>query len=130
VFAALVPGGFRTCFVAWVQEIAASVVGEVIAVDGKALCHALDQARRKFPMYMVSAWASAQHLTLGQVKTDDKSNEIEAIPRLLAILDIVGSIITIDAAGCQTAIAKQIIAQRADYVLSLKENQARCSAQP
>ena len=97
--------------------------GEVIAIDGKCLRRSIDKASNKAAIYMVSAWAQQNNLVLGQQKVADKSNEITAIPKLLTQLDIAGSVITMDAMGCQTKIAKQIIEKKADYVLSLKGNQ-------
>jgi Transposase DDE domain len=95
--------------------------GQVIAIDGKTLRGSYD--RNKAAIQMVSAWAQANRVVLGQVKTDAKSNEIRAIPHLLKFLDIQGCIVTIDAMGCQKAIAEQIIAAKGDYVLALKGNQ-------
>ena len=95
----------------------------MIAVDGKTLRHTFDTAADKAAIHMVSAWATAQGLCLGQVKTDAKSNEITAIPKLLDVLALTGRIVTIDAMGCQTAIAHAIHAKGGDYVLSLKGNQ-------
>ncbi len=95
---------------------------EIIALDGKCLRRSIDKASNKAAIYMVSAWSQQNSLVLGQVKVDDKSNEITAIPELLTHLDIAGAVITIDAMGCQKKIAEQIIQQKADYVLSLKGN--------
>jgi predicted transposase YbfD/YdcC len=106
-----------------VSDLAQVSEGEVIAIDGKCLRGSIDRASNKAAIYMVSAWAQKNHLVLGQQKVDDKSNEITAIPKLLLQLDIAGAVVTIDAMGCQTKIAKQIINQKADYVLSLKGNQ-------
>ncbi len=97
--------------------------GEVIAIDGKCLRRSIDKASKKAAIYMVSAWAQQNNLVLGQVKVDDKSNEITAIPKLLSRLDIAGAVITIDAMGCQKKIAEQIKRQGGDYVFSLKGNQ-------
>ncbi|MCP4456786.1 MAG: ISAs1 family transposase, partial [Cytophagales bacterium] len=97
--------------------------GQIVAIDGKMLRRSHDKKLGKRAIYMVSAWATANQLVLGQVKVDVKSNEITAIPRLLDMLEISGCIVTIDAMGCQTEIAKKIIKQKADYVLALKENQ-------
>jgi predicted transposase YbfD/YdcC len=95
----------------------------VIAIDGKCLRRSLDKASKKAAIHMVSAWAQQNSLVLGQVKVDDKSNEITAIPKLLSRLDIAGAVVTIDAMGCQKKIAKQIKQQGGDYVFSLKGNQ-------
>lgn len=122
VFSAIAPEHFLDCFVQWVQGICTALAGEVVAIDGKALRHALDQGAT-IP-YIVSAWASENGLVLGQVKVDDKSNEITAIPELLDALAIKGCIVTIDAMGCQKEIAAQIADKQADYVLALKGNHA------
>jgi predicted transposase YbfD/YdcC len=114
---------FSRCFSRWVSDIAQLSKGEVIAIDGKCLRGSIDRASNKAAIYMVSAWAQQNHLVLGQQKVDDKSNEITAIPKLLTQLDIAGAVVTIDAMGCQTKIAKQTVEQKADYVLSLKGNQ-------
>ena len=94
-----------------------------IAIDGKALRHSFKRGAGLGMLHAVSAWATEQHLILGQVMTDTKSNEIKAIPKLLELLDLHGALVTIDAMGCQKAIAKQIIQQGGDYVLTVKENQ-------
>ena len=123
VFALLEPTQLQECFVSWVKSIAELSLGEVISLDGKSARRSYDQGAGKGAIHMVSAWASENQLILGQVKVADKSNEITAIPKLLNILDVSGCIVTIDAMGAQTEIAKQIIDQGADYVLSLKGNQ-------
>ena len=99
------------------------VSGQVIAIDGKVLRRSHDKGIGKAAIDMVSAWATANRLVLGQVKVDEKSNEITAIPQLLEALEVSGCIVTIDAMGCQTDIAEQIMDRQADYVLALKENQ-------
>lgn len=121
VFSAIDPDLFLDCFVQWVQGLCTALGREVVAIDGKALRHALN-AGDKLP-YIVSAWASEHGLVLGQVKVDDKSNEITAIPELLRVLELKGCIITIDAMGCQKDIAAKIVDKEADYVLALKGNQ-------
>ena len=123
VFAALDPAAFEAAFLGWVQALAAATVGQVVAIDGKTLRRSHDRAAGKKPLHLVSAWAGANGLVLGQVATDKHSNEITAIPALLAALAVEGCVVTIDAMGCQTAIAGQIRAQGADYVLALKDNQ-------
>ena len=123
VFSLLDPTQLQTCFIRWVQSIAKLSLGEVVAIDGKSARHSYDTDNGKGMIHMVSAWASANQLVLGQVKVSDKSNEITAIPKLLNILDVEGCIVTIDAMGTQREIAQQIIEQKADYVLSLKGNQ-------
>jgi predicted transposase YbfD/YdcC len=123
VLAALVPGEFEKCLLNWVTALHEVTAGQVIAIDGKTLRRSYDQASGKAAIHMVSAWATANHISLGQVVVDAKSNEITAIPELLKLLEIAGSLVTIDAMGCQTAIAEAIIARGADYVLAVKENQ-------
>ncbi len=123
VFARLDPQEFRNGFISWVSAVSEVIDGQVIAIDGKVLRRSHDRGIGKAAIAMVSAWASANRLVLGQVKVDDKSNEITAIPQLLQALEVSGCIVTIDAIGCQTEIAETIIDQQADYVLSLKDNQ-------
>jgi predicted transposase YbfD/YdcC len=123
VFSLIEPEEFQKSFQSWVQSIYEITDGQVIAVDGKQLQGSKDSFLGKRAIYMVSAWAEANELVLGQRKVDEKSNEITAIPELLKILDISGCIITIDAIGTQTKIAKAIIDRGADYLLSVKENQ-------
>jgi len=123
VFAALDADEFQRCFLEWVQTISVLTAGQVIAIDGKTLRRSHDKRRGKAALHVVSAWASANALVLGQVATDAKSNEITAIPELLRLLAVKGCIVTIDAAGTQTAIAEQIVAAEGDYVLALKGNQ-------
>jgi predicted transposase YbfD/YdcC len=123
VFSLIDPEEFQESFQSWVQSIHELTDGQVIAVDGKQLRGSKDGFLGKQAIYMVSAWAEANELVLGQRKVDEKSNEIAAIPELLKILDISGCIVTIDAIGTQTKIAKAIINGGADYLLSVKENQ-------
>src|SRR2546429_5822273 len=100
----------------------------MVSLDGKTLRHSSDQATATAAIHMVSAWASANRLVLGQLKVEEKSNEITAIPTLLRLLDITGAVVTIDAMGCQKEIAKTITEQGADYVLALKDNHPTLSA--
>ena len=123
VFAALDPDAFRAAFAAWMQAITGVLPAQVIALDGKTVRGSHDRARGKSAIHLVSAWATANQLVLAQVKVDDKSNEITALPQLLQQLALSGCIVTIDAMGCQRAIAAQIVAQHGDYVLALKDNQ-------
>jgi predicted transposase YbfD/YdcC len=122
VFARVLPGEFQQSFQRWIQAISTVTEGQIISIDGKTLRRSYDRSRDKAAIHMVSAWASENHLILGQVKTSEKSNEITAIPRLLEVLALNGCIVTIDAMGCQTEIAAQIVAQGADYVLALNGN--------
>jgi predicted transposase YbfD/YdcC len=123
VFARLDSKQFQDGFMRWISAVSEIIGGQVIAIDGKVLRRSHECGIGKAAIDMVSAWASANRLVLGQVKVDDKSNEITAIPQLLKALEVSGCIVTIDAIGCQTEIAETIIAKQADYVLSLKENQ-------
>lgn len=123
VFSRLNPEQFQKCFLSWIQSISCLNPGEVIALDGKTLRHSYDRGGNKKAIHMVSAWATSQRLVLGQVKVDKKSNEITAIPALLKVLKLNGSIVTIDAMGCQKSIVKSIVEQGGDYIITLKKNQ-------
>jgi predicted transposase YbfD/YdcC len=123
VFSRLDPEQFQNCFLNWVKSISKVVAKEVVAIDGKTLRHSYDNGGEKKAIHMVSAWATQQRLVLGQVKVDEKSNEITAIPELLKVLSLHGCIVTIDAIGCQKEIVKLIAQQQADYVITLKKNQ-------
>jgi len=123
VFAALDPVAFEACFMSWVKSLCEDTAGDVVAIDGKTLRRSFDQAAGKTALHMVSAWAADSGLTLGQTATEQKSNEITAIPKLMELLDIRGATVTIDAMGCQKKIAEQIIKQEGDYMLGLKGNQ-------
>jgi len=129
IFAQLDPDQFRASFISWVEAISELTCGEVVSLDGKTLRRSHDRSQGKEAIHMVSAWACRNRLVLGQWKVADKSNEITAIPELLRLLAIKGCIVTIDAMGCQTTIANQIISQEADYVLALKDNQQRLHQQ-
>ena len=129
VFALLNAEKFEQCFSEWAHSLPAlmpeigTINKEIIAIDGKTSRGSRNRRKGQRPLHMVSAWACDQGIVLGQVSTAKKSNEIEAIPRLLNMIDVENSIITIDAMGCQQAIAVQIRRQKADYILSLKGNQ-------
>jgi predicted transposase YbfD/YdcC len=123
VFAALDPRAFERCCLGWLRDAAELVGAGHIAIDGKTLCGSAGSGLG--PLHLVSAWATQAQLTLGQVAVDGKSNEITAIPRLLELLDLSGALVTIDAIGCQKAIAKQIVTGGGDYVLVVKGNQER-----
>lgn len=124
VFSRIDPQEFKNCFMEWIHAICQLTKGEIIAVDGKTLRRSHDQSNGKSSIHMVSAWACANGFVVGQVKTEEKSNEITAIPALLRMLEIQGCIVTIDAMGCQKHIAKTIVEKNADYVFSLKGNQS------
>lgn len=117
------PESFNECFLAWMQSVHQLTNGEVIAIDGKTLRGSYNRDDRNSTIHMISAYASANKLVLGQLKADQKSNEITAIPKLLKMLDLRGSLVTIDAMGCQTNIAKTIIDKGGDYLLAVKNNQ-------
>lgn len=123
VFALLEPGQLEACYSHWIASLSIDLKKEIIALDGKTLRGSGNKRQKQPPLHMVSAWAAKNRVMLAQVKTEAKSNEITAIPEVLEMIQPEGAIITIDAMGCQTAITKQIIAKKADYVLSLKENQ-------
>ena len=123
IISVIKPEELQTCFINWMAAVEEATKGKVIAVDGKTLRHSYDKKKRKAAIHMVSAFASENGVVLGQIKVDDKSNEITAIPALLELLDLQGCIVTIDAMGCQEKIAEKIIQQRADYVLAVKDNQ-------
>lgn len=123
VFARLNPIAFEEAFLSWTQAASELTNGEVIALDGKQPRGSSDGRLGKKAITMVSAFATRNHLVLAQAKVDEKSNEITALPKLLEVLEIAGCIVTIDAMGCQTDIAAQVIDKNADYVLSLKANQ-------
>lgn len=128
VFAALDPEQLEAGFVAWVSSLAKLTAGGVVAIDGKSL-RGTREAGKKSLVHMVSAWSEANNLVLGQRKVDEKSNEIKAIPKLLDALELTGTVVTIDAMGCQREIAAQIVDKQADYVLALKGNQGLLAEQ-
>ena len=123
VLAAIKPAEFEQCLLSWITSLHEITDGQVIAIDGKTLRRSFDNATGKAAIHMVSAWATANQISLGQVVVDAKSNEITAIPKLLEILDISGALVTIDAMGCQTEIAQKILDGQGDYVLHVKLNQ-------
>jgi predicted transposase YbfD/YdcC len=114
---------FQQRFTAWTQQLCAITHGQVVAMDGKKLRRSQDRAHERDGIWMVSAWVSDNRLVLGQRQVEAKSNEITAIPELLALLDLTGCVVTLDAMGTQTAIAQQIVKADADYILPVKENQ-------
>jgi predicted transposase YbfD/YdcC len=123
IFAAIKPAEFEKCLLSWLLALQEITDGQIIAIDGKTLCGSFDTASGKSAIHMVSAWATANQISLGQVVVEAKSNEITAIPKLLKMLEIAGCLVTIDAMGCQTEIAQQIVAGEADYALVVKGNQ-------
>jgi predicted transposase YbfD/YdcC len=123
VFDRLDPQAFLGCFQRWVEELTHALGLKHVAIDGKTLRHSGKAAMKLKPLHIVSAWATEHSLTLGQVAVDDKSNEITAIPQLLDLLDVHGALVTIDAMGCQKAIAHKVVTAGGDYVLSVKDNQ-------
>jgi predicted transposase YbfD/YdcC len=123
VFVLLDPEALEKCFVQWVQSKLKLAADGVVSIDGKAQRGTAKKGSPHSFVHIVSAWAATHHLTLGQLKVDGKSNEITAIPKLLDVLDVEGTIVTIDAMGCQTDIADKIVKKGADYVLALKGNQ-------
>jgi predicted transposase YbfD/YdcC len=124
LFIRLDPQSLQQCFFSWVEAVREQTEGDVVAIDGKTLRRSGDAASSKMPIHMVSAWAAANSLVLGRQKTSEHSNEITAIPALLDLLKVKGCIVTIDAEGCQTAIAEKINKEKkADYVLAVKGNQ-------
>lgn len=128
VFNRLNPRAFTAAFQRWMQALAENIGIKQIAIDGKTLRGSAAPARNLGPLHVVSAWASENHLLLGQVAVDGKSNEITAIPELLELLDLHGALVTIDAMGCQKAIAKKIIDGGGDFVLTVKDNQENLRA--
>ena len=129
VLALIHPERFAACFRQWSAAVAELIPDEIIAVDGKTSRRSHHRGKGLAALHLVSAWATANRVVLGQVATDAKSNEITAIPRLLEWLKLEGCIVTIDAMGCQTKIAEQIITQGGDYVLALKGNQETLAAE-
>ena len=123
ILAAIKPDEFEKCLLSWIVALHEISDGQIVAIDGKTLRRSFDKASNKSAIHMVSAWATANHISLGQVVVDAKSNEITAIPKLLEMLEISGSLVTIDAMGCQTEIARRIVEADADYCLSAKGNQ-------
>ncbi len=128
VFAALDPEEMERGFAAWVSSIAKLTAGEVVAIDGKTLCGTRETGKKQL-VHLVSAWASANNLVLGQRKVDEKPNEITAIPKLRDALELAGTVVTIDAMGCQREIAQRIIDKKGDYVLAVKDNQGLLAEQ-
>ncbi|OOF25991.1 ISAs1 family transposase [Salinivibrio sp. IB872] len=123
VVSSIEPDQFQDCFLKWMQAVNVHANGALIAIDGKVLRSSYNREDRQSTLHMVSAFATANGVVMGQVKTQDKSNEITAIPELINLLDIKGCLVSIDAMGCQTGIAKQVVEQGGDYLLAVKGNQ-------
>jgi len=123
VFAALNPEKFNKCFLDWVKSIKPIIEEEIVNIDGKTVRHSFDTKNETSAIHMVSAWANKAGITLGQIKVNEKSNEITAIPELLELLELEGCIVTIDAMGTQKKIAEKITSKNTDYMLALKGNQ-------
>src|SRR4051794_10219458 len=123
VFRALKPEPFERCLVSWITALHEVTAGQLVAIDGKTMRQSFDRARAKSALHMVSAWATTNKISLGQVAVAEKSDEITAIPKLLDLLAVAGAVVTIDAMGCQAEIAEKILERKADYVLAVKGNQ-------
>ena len=123
VFSRLQPDQLERCFMEFMKGLAQASGGSLLALDGKTLRNSFDRAGDKAAIHMVSAWCETNHMVLGQIATEEKSNEITAIPKLLAMLDLTDTVVTIDAMGCQKKIAEQIVQQDGHYILQVKENQ-------
>jgi predicted transposase YbfD/YdcC len=121
-FARMDPEALERCIAQFLGGLVQACGGRLIAIDGKTLRRSFEAGGRKAAIHMVSAWCASNHLTLGQLATDAKSNQITAIPKLLKLLDIRGALVSIDAMGCQKQIAGQIVEQRGDYLLAVKDN--------
>lgn len=125
VFSSINPQAWQQCFTSWVQKLAVSMEGKVVAIDGKSVRASRDECLGRTALHLVSAWASENQLVLGQCAVEGKSNEITAIPELLAMLALSGSVVTIDAVGAQKDIPQSITQAEADYVVALKGNQGK-----
>jgi len=125
VFSLINPQEFEKCFMEWVQEISSMTKGQLIAMDGKTVRRSHDRTNGKEAIHLVSAWATHNGVVMGQVKVDDKSNEITAIPELLKMLEVEGCIISIDAMGTQKEIISTILEEKGDYLLAVKKNQEK-----
>lgn len=123
LFRRMDPAAFQTCFMRWTSAVCGSSDGALVSIDGKTLRRSHDVSSGKKAIHVISAWSSTNQVVLAQMKVDDKSNEITAIPELLALLDLKGAVVSIDAMGCQTRIAEQIRGGGGDYLLGTKGNQ-------
>ncbi len=124
------PEQFRLCFVNWMQDVHEATQGQVIAIDGKTLRRSYQRGDKHSTIHMVNAFSCANKLVLGQVKTAAKSNEITATPELIELLDIDGTLVSIDAMGCQTDIAQHIVDKGGDYLFTLKSNHKKLHSGP
>jgi predicted transposase YbfD/YdcC len=122
VFSSINPKKFNTCFIAFIQETHGDLAQQLIAIDGKAIRHSFDNSTGTKHLHMLSAWACDDGLSLGQLEVDTKTNEITAIPELIDLLDLEGHTVSLDAMGCQKAIAQKLYIAKADYLLALKGN--------
>lgn len=125
IIGGICPNAFQSCFIKWMNELRDRTKGRVVAVDGKTLRHSYNKNKDVSALHMVSAFCAKNKMVLGQVKTDEKSNEITAIPELIDLLDIKDCLVTIDAMGCQTDIAKKIVLNGGDYLFQVKANQPK-----
>lgn len=128
IFASMNSREFEMCLLSWITSLHEITAGQVIAIDGKTLRRSYDAASSKSAIHMVSAWATLNHISLGQVVVDEKSNEITAIPKLLDLIDVSGGMVTIDAMGCQTEIIDKIVEKKADACIAVKKNQPKLHA--
>ena len=124
LFQRLNPKEFQECFLRWTADLCQWTQGRLVAIDGKTLRRSHDAQSGKKPTHVINAWSSTNQVVLAQMKVDGKSNEITAMPELLALLDLKGAIVSIDAMGCQTAIAEKIVEHGGSYLLGLKGNQS------
>ena len=124
LFRRMDPIAFRTCFMQWTSAVCGSTDGALVSIDGKTLRRSHDHRNGKKAIHVISAWSSSNQVVLAQMKVDDKSNEITAIPELLALLDLKGAAVSIDAMGCQTEIAEGILDRGGEYLLGAKGNQS------
>jgi len=123
VFAILSPDEFQLAFMRWARSLVVDLEGKVVAIDGKTLRRSHDRANNRSAIHVVNAWCTEAGVSLGQLKTEEKSNEITAVPELLRLLHLKGAIVTLDAMGCQKKIAGTILEREADYLLAVKDNQ-------
>lgn len=123
VFSKIDPKQLNQCLIDWIQQVHVITKGQIVAIDGKTIRGSFDTATGKKALHLVSAWARDGNVALGQVKSDEKSNEIKAIPELISLLQLKGAIVTLDAIGCQKDITKSILNKKANYVLAVKKNQ-------